>query len=184
MRPTGIVRRIDELGRIVVPKELRRTLRIREGDSVEIYVDENGNIVLRKYSPVGQLKAMSHDMAEALAESSGLVALICDKDVVLASAGPGAPDLSDRAIGRAVEKSMSDRQVLLVHFSGGGEAASIVDPGDDGFVIVSAAIAPIIVDGEAVGAVVVGTTSNVTTVGELEEGLVVTAAGYFARQVG
>ena len=64
MRPTGIVRRIDELGRIVVPKELRRTLRIREGDSVEIYVDENGNIVLRKYSPVGQLKAMSHDMAE------------------------------------------------------------------------------------------------------------------------
>lgn len=184
VRPTGIVRRIDELGRIVVPKELRRTLRIREGDSVEIYVDENANIVLKKYSPVGQLKTMSRDMAEALAESSGLVALVCDKDLVLASAGAGAPDLTDRSIGGAVEKSMNERQVLLVHFSGGGESSSIVDKSADGFVIVSAAIAPIVVEGEAVGAVVVGTTSNKSTVGDLEESLVVAAAGYFSRQVG
>lgn len=184
MRPTGIVRRIDELGRIVVPKELRRTLRIHEGDSVEIYVDESANIVLKKYSPIGQLKAMSRDMAEALASSSGLVALVCDKDLVLASAGVGVPDLEGRAIGRAVEKSMNERQVLLVHFSGGGEASSMVDKSPDGFVIVSAAIAPIVVEGESVGAVVVGTTSNTSTVGELEESLVTAAAGYFSRQVG
>ena len=76
MRPTGIVRRIDELGRIVVPKELRRSLRIHEGDSVEIFVDPDGSIVLKKYSAVGQLREMAADMAEALAKSSGEVALI------------------------------------------------------------------------------------------------------------
>lgn len=183
MRPTGIVRRIDELGRIVVPKELRRSLRIHEGDSVEIYVDPEGNIILKKYSPVGQIRIISSDMAEALAGASGEVALVCDKDVVVAAAGPGIPNLVERGIGRAVEKSMNERQVLMVHFSGGGDSSSIVERDNDGFAIISAAIAPIIAEGEAVGAVVVGTTSNTVTVGELEESLVVTAAGYMARQV-
>ena len=183
MRPTGIVRRIDELGRIVVPKELRRSLRIHEGDSVEIFVDPDGSIVLKKYSAVGQLREMAADMAEALAKSSGEVALICDRDVVIACAGAGEHNLVDRAVGRAVEKSMLERQVLLVHFSGGSESSSIlVDDGSE-FALISAAIAPIIADGDPIGAVIIGTPSQQKTVGDLEESLVFTAAGYIGRQV-
>ncbi len=183
MRPTGIVRRIDELGRIVVPKELRRSLRIHEGDSVEIFVDPEGSIVLKKYSSVEQLKKEAANMAEALANSSGEVALICDRDVVVACAGAGEHDLIGRAVGRAVEKSMVERQVLLVHFSGGSESSSIlVDDGSE-FAIISAAIAPILSDGDPIGAVIIGTPSQERTVGDLEEKLVVTAAGYIGRQV-
>ena len=181
MRPTGIVRRIDELGRIVVPKELRRSLRIREGDSVEIFIDQDGSIVLKKYSAVAQMANVAGDMAESLAQSSGEVALICDRDVVVASAGAGEHNLIGRAIGRAVEKSMFERQVLRVHFSGGSESSSIlIDDGSE-FALISAAIAPIVADGDPVGAVVIGIPSHDRTIGDLEESLVVAAAGYIGR---
>jgi AbrB family transcriptional regulator (stage V sporulation protein T) len=184
MRATGIVRRIDELGRIVVPKELRRSLRIHEGDSVEIYVDPKGSIVLKKYSPVAQLRDVASDMAESLSASSGGVALICDRDMVIAASGPHSEELLGRLVGRAIEKAMAEKQALMVHFSGGGDASGILaSAGPDSVAMISAAIAPIVADGDAVGAVVVGTTSNDSTVGGLEEGLAVTAAGYLARQV-
>jgi len=184
MRPTGIVRRIDELGRIVVPKELRRSLRIHEGDSVEIYVDPKGSVVLKKYSPVAQLKVVATDMAESLSASSGSVALICDRDVVIAASGPLKEELIDRRVGRAVEKAMAEKQALMVHFSGGGDASSILaNDGPDSVAMISAAIAPIIADGDPVGAVVIGTTASDRTVGDLEESLAITAAGYLARQV-
>ncbi|MDD2200818.1 MAG: stage V sporulation T C-terminal domain-containing protein [Firmicutes bacterium] len=184
MRATGIVRRIDELGRIVVPKELRRSLRIHEGDSVEIYVDPKGSVVLKKYSPVAQLKDVASDMAESLSSSSGDVALICDRDTVVAASGPHKEELLGRRVGRAVEKAMVEKQALMVHFSGGGDASSILaNEGPDSIAMISAAIAPIIADGDSVGAVIVGTTSNDSTVGDLEESLAITAAGYLARQV-
>ncbi|MEA4883366.1 MAG: stage V sporulation T C-terminal domain-containing protein [Clostridia bacterium] len=183
MKPTGIVRRIDELGRIVVPKELRRSLRIREGDPVEIYVEPDGSIVLKKYSPVGQLKSVADDMVESLAIGSGQVAMIFDRDTAIAAAGAAGVKIVGRPVGRAVEKAMAERQVLLVHYSGGGDASSILEDEGSDFMIVSAAIAPIISDGDSLGAVVVGTTSDRWTVGDLEEKLVATAAGYIARQV-
>ena len=184
MRATGIVRRIDELGRIVVPKELRRSLRIHEGDSVEIYVDPKGSVVLKKYSPVAQLKAVADDMAESLSASSGGVALICDRDTVISASGPHEEGLRDRRIGRAIEKAIVEKQPLMVHFSGGGDASSILaNEGPNSIAMISAAIAPIVAEGDPVGAVVVGTTSSDRTVGDLEESLAVTAAGYLARQV-
>ena len=87
MKATGIVRRIDDLGRIVIPKEIRRTLRIRESDPLEIFTDREGEIILKKYSPIGEMTAFAKQYAESLAQVSGKIALIADRDAVYCSSG-------------------------------------------------------------------------------------------------
>lgn len=82
MKATGIVRRIDDLGRVVIPKEIRRTLRIREGDPLEIFVDREGEVILKKYSPIGELSEFAQEYADSLAEAVGHIASICDRDVI------------------------------------------------------------------------------------------------------
>ena len=89
MKATGIIRRVDELGRIVIPKEIRRTLRIREADPLEIFTDRDGEIILKKYSPIGELSNTAQEMAEALAQVTGELVCICDQDQVVAAAGYG-----------------------------------------------------------------------------------------------
>lgn len=89
MKATGIVRRIDDLGRVVIPKEIRRTLRIREGDPLEIFTDREGEVILKKYSPIGELSAFARQYAESLAHVSGCLAFICDMDQVIAAADQG-----------------------------------------------------------------------------------------------
>ena len=89
MKATGIVRRIDDLGRIVVPKEIRRTLRIREGDALEIFTDREGEIILKKYSPLGEMGNFADQYAESLAQTLGYLVCITDTDQVIAAAGPG-----------------------------------------------------------------------------------------------
>ena len=71
MKATGIVRRIDDLGRVVIPKEIRRTLRIKEGTPLEIFTDREGEIILKKYSPIGELSTFAREYAEALAQTTG-----------------------------------------------------------------------------------------------------------------
>ena len=85
MRATGIVRRIDELGRVVIPKEIRRTLRIREGDPLEIYTDRDGEVILKKYSPIGEMSSFAKDYTESLFRSLGHIAVIVDRDQVVAA---------------------------------------------------------------------------------------------------
>ena len=89
MKATGIVRRIDDLGRVVIPKEIRRTMHIREGDPLEIFTDREGGIMLRKYSPIGEMGDFARTYAEALSRSLNAVACIADKEAVIAAAGPG-----------------------------------------------------------------------------------------------
>ena len=96
MKATGIVRRIDDLGRVVVPKEIRRTLRIREGDPLEIYTDREGGIILRKYSPIGELSQFSKQYAEALAQNTGYIVSITDRDRHIATAGSGKKESDAR----------------------------------------------------------------------------------------
>ena len=93
MKATGIVRRIDDLGRVVIPKEIRKTLRIKEGTPLEIFTDREGEIILKKYSPIGELNVFAKEYAEALAQSSGMVACITDHDQVVAAAGQGSRDI-------------------------------------------------------------------------------------------
>lgn len=75
MKATGIVRRIDDLGRVVIPKEIRRTLRIREGDPLEIFVDRDGEVILKKYSPIGELGDFAKEYTDSLAEATGHIAM-------------------------------------------------------------------------------------------------------------
>ena len=110
MKATGIVRRIDDLGRVVVPKEIRRTLRIREGDPLEIFTDKEGEIILKKYSPIGELSAFAKQYAESLSQMLGCLAGICDMDQVVAATGNGKKELQDEDITRELGEFLKERK--------------------------------------------------------------------------
>ena len=110
MKATGIVRRIDDLGRVVVPKEIRRTLRIREGDPLEIFTDREGEIILKKYSPIGELGAFAKQYADALAQSCGHIVSITDRDHHIAVSGAARKELLGQPVGPALENLINQRE--------------------------------------------------------------------------
>ena len=87
MKATGIVRRIDDLGRVVIPKEIRRTLRIREGDPLEIYTEKDGEVIFKKYSPMGDLTEFAAQICESMGKNTGHIAAVCDRDAIIAVYG-------------------------------------------------------------------------------------------------
>jgi len=113
VRATGIVRRIDELGRIVIPIEIRRTMNIREGDPLEIFVDRDGEVILKKYSAIAELGDFARAIVESLNESTGLLALTTDRDEVVAVAGSPARENVGKRIGPVVLKAMDERETLV-----------------------------------------------------------------------
>lgn len=125
MKATGIVRRIDELGRVVIPKEIRRTLRIREGDPLEIYTDREGEVILKKYSPIGEMGDVARQFAESLHRIVGHVAIITDRDVVLAASGNRSKDYIDKALSLPLEQTMADRKTLHLN-AGEGKTISMI----------------------------------------------------------
>ena len=110
MKATGIVRRIDDLGRVVIPKEIRRTLRIREGDPLEIYTDSNGEVIFKKYSPVGEMSTFAAQYAEVLSRVSNLPTLISDRDHIIAAAGVPKREYLERRITPVIEEYMESRR--------------------------------------------------------------------------
>ena len=114
MKATGIVRRIDDLGRVVIPKEIRRTMRIREGDPLEIYTDKEGGVIFKKYSLMGGLGDFAGQMCETLNKTTGRMAIITDRDTCLAVSGAGKRELTDKRISAALEQVMEDRGDLSV----------------------------------------------------------------------
>ncbi len=112
MKATGIVRRIDDLGRVVIPKEIRRTMRIREGDPLEIFTSNSGEVVFKKYSPVGEMTEYACEYAEVLHKVAGSAVLICDKDHVVAAAGMPKREVLERRVSPILEDAMKTRRVL------------------------------------------------------------------------
>ena len=112
MKATGIVRRIDDLGRVVVPKEIRKTLHIREGDPLEIFTDREGEIILKKYSPIGELGSFARQYAEALAHSTGHVVSITDRDNHIAVAGNGKRELMNKPVSKALDEAIEKRKMV------------------------------------------------------------------------
>ena len=110
MKATGIVRRIDDLGRVVIPKEIRRTMRIREGDPLEIYTDAGGEVIFKKYSPLGELQEMAVQFAEVLYKTAGVAAVITDRDHIIAVSGASKKELIDRKISKELEDLLEKRQ--------------------------------------------------------------------------
>ena len=176
MKATGIVRRIDDLGRVVIPKEIRRTLRIREGDPLEIFVDRDGEVILKKYSPISELGDFAKEYAEALFDSLGNPVLICDRDAYITVAGSSKKDYLNKNISDMVEKSMEDRNSLLMNQQ---ENVALADGNEES--ISAYTIGPIIANGDPIGAVII--FSKEGSLGEVEQKAVETAAGFLARQM-
>ena len=151
MKATGIVRRIDDLGRVVVPKEIRRTLRIREGDPLEIFTDREGEIILKKYSPIGELGTFAQQYADSLAQTTGYVVCVTDRDTVIACAGNGKKEYLGRHISRELEELIQGRQSLQA-VSGDRSFVSVSSEPMEG--ILSETIAPVISEGDAIGSVI------------------------------
>lgn len=110
MKATGIVRRIDDLGRVVIPKEIRRVLRIREGDPLEIYTDREGEVILKKYSPIGELNEFAGGYAESASKSLGCAIMVTDTDQIIAVAGAPKKELMEKPIGSWVEEVIYEKE--------------------------------------------------------------------------
>lgn len=180
MKATGIVRRIDDLGRVVVPKEIRRTLRIREGDPLEIFTDREGEIILKKYSPVGELSSFSAEYAESLAQATGYIVCITDKDQIIAAAGSGKKDMQEKMISKQLEEVMESRETVVAS-TGDKKYKKIAAEQSEEYA--AEAIYPIICEGDVVGTVVLLTKDDKKKFGELEKLLAQTAAGFLGRQM-
>ena len=182
MKATGIVRRIDDLGRVVIPKEIRRTMRIREGDPLEIYTDREGEVIFKKYSPIGELAAFAGQYAETLHKPCGLAVAICDRDSVIACAGISKREYQEKSLSEAVEHMMEKRTFYANN--GDTEPRSIIR--DGGTHTVSCAM-PIISEGDVVGCVVSAKplegdgTDRLAF--DIEAKLIQTAAGFLGKQL-
>ena len=179
MKATGIVRRIDDLGRVVIPKEIRRTLRIREGDPLEIFTDREGEIILKKYSPIGELGSFAKEYAESLAQTAGHITCIVDKDQIIAVSGGAKRELMEKHISPALEKAINNRTPLIAsrdesHF------VPVLEDDIEGMYS-NELIAPIISEGDVLGAVVFLSADR--KMGDVESKLAQTAAGFLGKQM-
>ncbi len=179
MKATGIVRRIDDLGRVVIPKEIRRTLRIREGAPLEIYTGKDGEVIFKKYSPVGELGEFAGNYAETLSKTSGFPICITDTDSVIAVSGVPKREMNEKKISRDIEKLMEDKVTFICR---GQESGSV--PVIDGSEKYNAGIvAPIVSEGDTIGSVVFFTNETAPKMSEIEEKLAVSAAGFLGRHI-
>lgn len=177
MKATGIVRRIDDLGRVVIPKEIRRTMRIREGDPLEIYTDVDGEVIFKKYSPIGELSTVTGQYAEVLSRSTGLPVLVTDRDTVIASAGLSKREVMDRRVSQALESLMERREDFI--FSPGGERLKPVE----GYDKEAGAAFPIIGGGDVSGALVILIGDKGAALTATETKLAQVAASFLGRQM-
>ncbi|WP_322199813.1 stage V sporulation T C-terminal domain-containing protein [Acutalibacter intestini] len=146
MKATGIVRRIDDLGRVVIPKEIRRTLKIREGMPMEIFTDVSGGVILKKYSPVGEMSQLAQAYAEALVNLTGLAAAVCDTEQIIALAGPVKKDLLHKPLSPQLEELVQGRRSFVTNSENTVLAAQNVPAA-------AVAVFPVVSLGDAMGAV-------------------------------
>jgi AbrB family transcriptional regulator (stage V sporulation protein T) len=182
MKATGIVRRIDELGRVVIPKEIRRTLRIREGDPLEIYTDKDGEVILKKYSPMSELSNFAAQYAETLYKTSGHVVCITDRDSIIAASGPIRKELLEKSLSKDIEKVMEDRGTVLVK-SPSEKVYQIISDDTQDKKYTSQVISTIVSEGDPIGAVIMLSTDPTVKMGDLETKLTQSAASLIGRQM-
>ena len=184
MKATGIVRRIDDLGRVVIPKEIRRTLRIRVGDPLEIYTDREGEVILKKYSLMGDMGIFAQQYADSLAQTTGYTVFVTDRDSVIACAGIPRKEYSDKALSEALEGILEGRS--LYHYAEGQERKPLVRDSDSHYIHCAM---PILSEGDIVGCVVSaaqaeeGAGDRASVSPDVEAKLIQTAAGFLGRQL-
>lgn len=178
MKATGIVRRIDDLGRVVIPKEIRRTLRIREGDPLEIFVDRDGEVILKKYSPINELGDFAQEYAESLYESTNHMTMISDRDQIIAIAGGSRKDYLEKQIGDIVEHAMESRKVISETEPGSYDICK-----DRRERYNSLVVAPIVAGGDPIGTVIMVSKEDGVKMSEMEVKMSETAAAFLAKQM-
>ncbi len=178
MRATGIIRRIDELGRIVIPKEIRRTLRIREGDPLEIYTDKQSEIILKKYSTIGELGDFAKQYADSISRTSGHIVLVADRDQIIATAG-GRKELLGQNISKSLEEIMESRESYNSIKSKDG--IKIVESGTVEDLPFFAQ--PIVCEGDVIGCVIISSKDKRNQMGEVEQKLSAVAAMFLGGQL-
>ncbi|MDR1217588.1 MAG: AbrB/MazE/SpoVT family DNA-binding domain-containing protein [Oscillospiraceae bacterium] len=177
MKATGIVRRIDDLGRVVIPKEIRRTLRIREGDPLEIFTEKDGSVVFKKYSPVGEWSEPATILCDAIYKATGFSAAVSDRDTYISVCGAPKRELAEKNISAGIENIMTERAGYL---RGEGEPAiPLIEDGDKYFVETAA---PIISDGDVLGCVLFFSQGD-RLAGDTESKLAQAAAIFLGRQL-
>ena len=178
MRATGIVRRIDDLGRVVIPKEIRKTLRIREGDPLEIFTAKDGEVILKKYSPIGELNEFSQEYAETLGETIGHGVLVTDLDSIIAVSRLPKKDYKEKSISKELEDLIENR---TSHFVKDNKMIPIHK--DDAMDYKQQIIMPIIsTSGDCIGAVILVAKEN-DNLSDSDEKLLKVAVNFLGKQV-
>ena len=196
MKATGIVRRIDDLGRVVIPKEIRRTMRIREGDPLEIYTDREGEVIFKKYSPIGELVDFASQYAESLYKTCGIPVAVCDRDSVVAVAGISKKEFLDKKMSAALDEVMDARALYTAERgiadrgtaeSGTEKRIPLTDDAHSTVCVVCAQ--PIFAEGDIIGCVAAvsgedGFAARIDAARlETEVKLIRTAAAFLGRQL-
>ena len=178
MKATGIVRRIDDLGRVVIPKEIRRTMRIREGDPLEIYTDNDGEVIFKKYSPIGELSPYSAQYAEVMCKNAGFPALICDRDHIVAAAGVPKKEYLGRRVSHDLEELMENRRSFTLR---PGESTELFPV--EGLERRAVVCFPVIASGDVNGAVLLLESDAGQPPRDTEIKLAQVAAGFLGKQM-
>ena len=177
MKATGIVRRIDDLGRVVIPKEIRRTMRIREGDPLEIFTEKDGEVVFKKYSPVGELSPFAVQYADVLARACNMTVLVCDRDHVIAAAGQNRKEFYERRVSAGLDELMDGRQTYVAQ-AGGTRLQPV-----EALPRYAAVASPIIAGGDVTGAVCLIQPESGTVPTEGDVKLAQVAAAFLGKQM-
>ncbi len=180
MKATGIVRRIDNLGRIVIPKEIRKTMRIKEGDALEIFTDREGEVILKKYSPIEELGEYASKLAEALNQTLGYSVLITDMDQVIAASGVGKKEALNQSLTANFDKLINKREQKLI----GVEDKEFVEIYSDITLEYSSKlVTPIVYEGNTIGSIVILQKQGKEPLGEIEKKVAQTSAIYLKNQM-
>ena len=182
MKATGVVRRIDDLGRVVIPKEIRKTLRIKEGDPLEIFTDKEGEVILKKYSPIGELSEFASGYAETLSKTTGHIACITDKDTVIAVSGVSKKEFLEQSLSPELEQLMEDKEIYTSN-ENNDVALPITKNDNKERRYNSQVVYPIVSDGDTIGSVVLLSKEVNTKMTDVEKKVAQSAASFLGSQM-
>ncbi len=182
MKATGVVRRIDDLGRVVIPKEIRKTLRIKEGEPLEIFTDREGQIILKKYSPIGELSEFASGYAETLSKTTGHIACITDKDTIIAVSGGSKKEFLEQDISKELEQLMEDKEIYTSK-ENSNIAMPIIKNDNQERKNNSQIVYPIISNGDTIGTVILMAKEPNKKMTEVEQKVAQSAATFLGSQM-
>ena len=179
MKATGIVRRIDDLGRVVIPKEIRRTMRIREGDPLEIYTDKDGGVIFRKYSLMEGLADFAGMLCDSLNRSTGRLAVITDRDCCIALSGAPRRELMEKTVSGDLEQLMEDRKIY--QYKSGMAPLPLLGDGESRYFLDT--VAPVLSEGDVLGCVLFAAPAEQLGSGEVEYKLAQSIAAFLGKHM-